>query len=353
LPARILSVATALPPHEVTQQQTSDYYGKVFALEPRLLEMMRLIVENARVRRRHLVFPLDYVIEPRPLSQVSQEYQQHAVALGEEAAARALAEAGLTPRDVDWLITTSCTGFMIPSMDAHLVNRMGFRQDVRRLPITELGCAAGAASFSLAENLIRSKPGSTALIIAVELASLTFQRGDTSLPHLVSCALFGDGAAAAVLSGRPAPGRPVLRRSTSHFFPHSLDAMGFDLRETGFHIILSKEVPQLIRSEILGLAEGFLAPDQLTPNLIQHYVLHPGGQKLLAFVEEQLGLAPEQTEPSWHALSEYGNLSSATVLFVLKRTLETRNPVPGDRGLMAAFGPGFTAEFSLLEWPEH
>lgn len=347
--ATICAIGTAVPSHQVTDQQTKDYYGKVFSLEPRHLEMMQLIVDNAKVSRRHLVYPLDYVIEPRPLSQVSQEYQQHAVELGQSAAGRALEGAGMTPKDIDWLITTSCTGFMIPSMDAHLVNQMGFRSDVRRLPITELGCAAGAASLSLAENLIRSKPGSTALIISVELASLTFQRTDTSPAHLISCALFGDGAAAAVVTGRGGEG-PRIRFSRSHFFPHSLDAMGFDLRETGFHIILSKEVPSLIRSQIGDLLGGFLCKAGAGRDEITQFALHPGGQKLLSFVEEALVLEPAQTESSWYVLREFGNLSSATVLFVLKRMLETRQPKAGEKGILAAFGPGFTAEFSLLEW---
>jgi alkylresorcinol/alkylpyrone synthase len=347
----IVSVGTALPQHTVTSTQTKEYYGRVFELDPRRLEMMRLIVDNAQVHQRHLVFPLDYVVEPRPLSQISREYSEHALALAESAAQQALQQAGLEPSAIDWLITTSCTGFMIPSLDAHLVNRMGFRSNVRRLPVTELGCAAGAASISLAEHLIRSRPGSTALIIAVELASLTFQRTDTSPAHLISCALFGDGAAACVVSGSPEAQGPRVMGSTSHFFPDSLDAMGFDLRETGFHIILSKDVPALVRSEIRRLANSFLTSHGLRLADLRHFALHPGGQKLLAYVQEELELADGKTEPSWYALAEFGNLSSATVFFVLKRLLETRNPQPGDRGLLAAFGPGFTAEFSLLEWP--
>lgn len=349
--AAIAGLGVALPTHVVTAQQTRDYYGRVFELDPRRLEMMRMIVDNARVRQRHLVYPLDYVVEPRPLSQVSSEYREQAIPLARQAAESALSAAGVRVDEIDWLITTSCTGFLIPSLDAHLVNMMGFRSDVRRLPITELGCAAGAASISLAQNLIRSKPGSKALIIAVELASLTFQRSDTSPAHLVSCALFGDGAAACVLSGDPDASGPRVVRSTSHFFPHTLDAMGFDLRETGFHIILSKDVPALIRGEIRELASKFLRQSGLGLEDLRHFALHPGGQKLLAFVEEQLEIGGGQTESSWHVLSEYGNLSSATVLFVLRRMLETREPQPGDRGLIAAFGPGFTAEFSLLEWP--
>jgi alkylresorcinol/alkylpyrone synthase len=347
----IVSIGTALPEHTVTAEQTRSYYGKVFELDPRRIEMMRLIVDNAQVNQRHLVFPLDYVVEPRPLSQISREYSEKALALAQQAASQALDAAGLQPQDIDWLITTSCTGFMIPSIDAHLCNLMPFRSDVRRLPITELGCAAGAASISLTEHLIRSRPGSKALIIAVELASLTFQRTDTSPAHLISCALFGDGAAACVVSGDPAAPGPRVLRSASHFFPHSLDAMGFDLRETGFHIILSKDVPALVRSEIGKLASAFLAPSGLTVADLQHFALHPGGQKLLSWVQEELQLTGGKTDPSWYALAEYGNLSSATVFFVLKRLLATRNPQPGDRGLLAAFGPGFTAEFSLLEWP--
>ena len=246
------------------------------------------------------------------------------------------------------IITVSCTGFMIPSLDAHLINLMGFRPDVRRMPLTELGCAAGAMALTRASEFVRAFPDKTVLIVSVELATLTFQRGDLSQANLISCVLFGDGAAAAVVTGRQAAGPRILDAET-YTFPQSLDAMGFDLRDTGFHIVLSKDVPQLIRDKIRGWstvpASRDLRHDQITA-----FILHPGGQKLLSYVEEQLGLCRCDTQFSWDVLTQYGNLSSATILFILHEWLTKRTMAPGEFGLAAAFGPGFSAELLLLQW---
>jgi alkylresorcinol/alkylpyrone synthase len=238
---------------------------------------------------------------------------------------------------------------MIPSLDAHLINLMGFRSDVRRMPLTELGCAAGAMALTRASEFVRAFPEKTVLIVSVELATLTFQRGDLSQANLISCVLFGDGAAAAVVTGRAATGPRILDADT-YTFPQSLDAMGFDLRDTGFHIVLSKDVPQMIREQIKGVVDRFLERSDLTRDAIAAYILHPGGQKLLSYVEEQLGLCRCDTQFSWDVLSQYGNLSSATILFILHEWLTKKTMKRGEYGLAAAFGPGFSAEVLLLQW---
>ena len=275
--------------------------------------------------------------------------QDTTATLGLKAAQRALEIADILPTDIDMIITVSCTGFMIPSLDAHLINLIGFRSDVRRLPITELGCAAGAMALTRAAEFIRAFPDKTVLIVSVELATLTFQRGDLSQANLISTVLFGDGAAAAVVTGRRMAG-PRIVDSRTYNFPNSLDAMGFDLRDSGFHIILSKDVPQMIRERIRGLVDSFLADHSLTLDKIAAFVLHPGGQKLLAFIEEQLGLCRCQTQLSWDVLAQYGNLSSATILFILHEWLTKKSMNAGDYGLATAFGPGFSAEMLLLQW---
>src|SRR5207237_6686147 len=197
--------------------------------EPRL-EAMMSIVDNAQVHKRHAIFPLDYTIEPRPLSQTNNEYIEHAVKLGREAAEKCLERAGLKSDQIDMIITVSCTGFMIPSLDAHLINLMGFRSDVRRLPVTELGCAAGGMALSFAGDYVRAHPGGTVLIVSVELPTLTFQRDDVSQANLISSVLFGDGAAAAIVTEQPREGLHIADSQT-YTFPDSLDAMGFDLRD--------------------------------------------------------------------------------------------------------------------------
>jgi alkylresorcinol/alkylpyrone synthase len=338
-----------VPPYTLAREQVKTYVERVFPLDPRRLEAIMTVIDHSQIRQRHSIFPIDYIIEPRPLSRISEEYREHAVRLGRHVACEALTRAEMKPQDIDLIITVSCTGVMIPSLDAYLANDLGFRSDVRRLPITELGCAAGAVAFSQARDFVCAYPDSSVLIIAVELPTLTFQRGDLSQANLISCILFGDGAAAAVVTGRPAGG-PQILGSDSYLFPDSLDAMGFELKDTGFHIVLSKEVPQLIRERIKGLISSFLARHGLGRNNITAFILHPGGQKLLAFIEEELGLSRSDTQFSWDVLGEYGNLSSASVLFVLREWLTRGRIEVGDYGLMAAFGPGFSSELVLLRW---
>jgi alkylresorcinol/alkylpyrone synthase len=347
--ASILSIGTAVPEVLASSADVKRYIRKAFDLDERRLAVMDSVIDNSRIQTRHMLFPLDYTIQPRPLACISTEYKTHAIRLGRQAVEEALQSAGCEPRDIDLFVTVSCTGVMIPSVDAYLMNEMGFRPDTRRLPVTELGCAAGAAALARASDYIRAYPDANVLVLAVELTSLTFQRHDTSPAHLISCALFGDGAAAAVLSGRDAPGLRIVG-TRSYLIPNSLDAMGFDLRDSGFHIVLSKNVPQMVRDEIGAATESLLARHGIRREDLRFCILHPGGQKLLAFVEEELGVSGTLTASSWKVLAEYGNLSSATVLFVAREFLAGPAPQSGDMGLLAAFGPGFSMEMALLEW---
>jgi alkylresorcinol/alkylpyrone synthase len=349
---RIVSTATAVPPHVVTREQVKFYLNRVFPLDGARLEAMLAVVDNSQVRKRHCIQPVEYIIQPRPLEQLSREYQEHSIRLGSQASRAALQGAGVHPQEIDLIITVSCTGVMIPSLDAHLINAMGFRSNVRRLPITELGCAAGAAGLTRAWDFLRANPGGKVLLVAVELCSLTFQRENFEQANLISSILFGDGAAATVVSNGASNGTvaPRILDSESYFFPDAIDAMGFDLKSTGFHIVLSKDVPQMIRERIGGLVRCFLARNGLERKDLSAFVLHPGGQKLLLFMQEELGLSPQDTKDSWSVLSEYGNLSSASVLFVLHELQRRRSISAGEFGLLAAFGPGFSAEMLLLQW---
>jgi alkylresorcinol/alkylpyrone synthase len=347
--ATIAATATALPPHLITRDDVKYYMGRVFDIPERRLDAMMSIVDNAAVHQRHAIFPIDYTIEPRPLSQTNNEYIEHAIKLGREAAEKCLSRARLCPEDIDLIITVSCTGFMIPSLDAHLIHLMGFRSDIRRMPFTELGCAAGAMALSRAADFLQANPGKNVLILAVELPSLTFQRKDISQANLISSILFGDGAAAVVVTGQPKPGPRILVTET-YTFPDSLGAMGFDLRDAGFHILLAKDVPEMIGAKIRGLVKGFLERHGKTQEEIKGWILHPGGARLLSNVEQQLGLCKCDTQPSWDILGNVGNLSSATILFILQEWLEKRPLKTGEHALAAAFGPGFSAEFLLLQW---
>src|SRR5205807_1381917 len=324
--------------------------GRVFDIPERRVEAMMSIVDNAQLHKRYSIFPIDYTIEPRALSKTNNEYIEHAVKLGREAAEKCLERAGLKPEEIDLIVTVSCTGFMIPSLDAHLIHLMGFRPNVRRMPFTELGCAAGAMALGRAADYLKAQPGRNVLIISVELPSLTFQRKDISQANLISSILFGDGAAAVIISRNETAVGPRILASETYTFPDSLGAMGFDLKDSGFHILLAKDVPEMIGAKIEGLVDGFLSRHGQTRDAIRGWILHPGGSRLLSNVEKELGLSKCDTQPSWDILGTVGNLSSATILFILQEWLEKRPLKKNDIALAAAFGPGFSAEFLLLQW---
>ena len=350
VPCFVAATATALPPHVITRDDVKYYMGRVFDIPERRLEAMMSIVDNARVHQRHVIFPIDYTVQPRSLEQTNQEYMEHAIQLGQSAAEQCLKRAGMRAEEIDLLITVSCTGFMIPSLDAHLINRMGFRSNVRRMPFTELGCAAGAMAIGRASDYLQAYPGGNVLIISVELPSLTFQRKDISQANLISSILFGDGAAAVVISSKQKGAYPRILTSETYTFPDSLGAMGFDLKDSGFHILLAKDVPEMIGAKIEGLVDGFLSRHGQSRETIRGWILHPGGSRLLGNIEIALGLTKCQTQPSWDILGNVGNLSSATILFILQEWLEKRPLKKDEIAMAAAFGPGFSAEFLLLQW---
>jgi alkylresorcinol/alkylpyrone synthase len=361
-PITIAGIATAVPPHILGRDEVAFYLKRLFTLSEGRTAMMLDVIEHTMIEQRRSVFPIEYLVEPRPLGQITLEFQEHAVALARTAAEECLRLSGLDPVEIDLLITVSCTGVLLPSVGAHLVNQMGFRPDVRRMPITELGCAAGAAALGRAWDYLRGVKEGNVLVIAVELPTLTFQRRDTSSANLISAMLFGDGAAAVALTRRASPeedsaeGTPGAARRLrivdvrSHIFPNSLDALGFDLKDTGFHIVLSKDMPQLVREQIGGLVDELIAGHGLQREDLTAYLLHPGGQKLLVYIEEELGLSRTQTQPSWDVLKKYGNQSSASVLFVLNEWFTKARMSPGDYGFLAAFGPGFSTDMALLQW---
>ncbi len=353
----IVRTATAVPAHSASQDEVKDRLRALLTLPPRKLEAAMELFDHAAVERRYSVEPLSTLGNPRGIGEVQRLYRENAIALGTRVARDALAAAGVEPRDIDLVVTTSCTGIMIPSLDAHLCNALGFRSDVRRLPITALGCSGGAAALARAHDFLVGFPEARVLVVAVELPSLSIQRADVSPAQLVSTAIFGDGAAAAVLEGG-AGGRGAARRAAAcgswrrwrTFFRTRPTRSGSISQDDGFHSVLSKDVPGLIKSEIGRLARTLAARRDLGREQLTCFVLHPGGRKILAFIEEELGLRREDTEPSWEILRDFGNQSSASVLFVLHEWLTKRQPPPGAHGLLAAFGPGLSTEMMLLEW---
>jgi alkylresorcinol/alkylpyrone synthase len=348
--ARIVSVSTAVPERFLTVDETVKHALDVFGATTRGREHIDQIIRRCEIDKRHFALSVDEIVKPRSLTETSALYREHAMRLAMRVVPDALAKAGMHPRDIDHIVTVSCTGILIPSLDALLMNALPFRADCRRTPITELGCAAGAVGLTRAAEHIRSRPGENVLVIAVELSSLTFQRQDGSLTNLVASVLFADGAAAAVISGRPGGKGPRIIDSRSHLFPDTEHIMGFELQDGGLHIRLDRELAPLLERELSPALEDLLAPHRMTSNDLSFYVLHPGGRRLLEVMEEQMGIDRGATKASWDVLREYGNMSSATVLFVLEETLRRPPPPPGAYGLLAAFGPGFSSEMLLLQW---
>ena len=342
--------ATTHPPYRYDQAEVIAALPLWLSAERRLLTLAQRVFENAAVRTRYGCRPLLDLSEPLSVTATSQLYGDYACRLGEEVVRESLARAKVAPAAVNLIITTSCTGFMIPSLDAYLANTLGFSAHVKRLPVTELGCAAGGVALARAFDYLKAFPHHTVLVVAVELPSLTFQFQDLSPANVVSSALFGDGAAAIVLSGESVPGRPRILATESTLFPQTTAVMGFDLRDSGFHIVLSAEIPELVCAEVPQLVARFLDAQGLTVSDISHFLLHPGGKRVLEGLVECLGITSEQATVSKTILRDYGNLSSASVLFILDRFLTTEQTQPGDLGLLLAFGPGFSAEALLLRW---
>lgn len=346
----IASTATAVPEHSATQDEVKARVRELLPLSKRRMDVALSMFDHAAVERRHSVYPIEELGKRRTLGQISELYRRHALELGTGVAKRALEKAGARADEIDLVVTVSCTGIMIPSLDAHLVDELSLRRDVRRMPLTELGCAGGAAALGRAHDFLRAFPRARALVVAVELPSLSLQKDDPSPENLVATALFGDGAAAVVLAGGDAdtPGLRVLD-TLAHVFPKSTGALGFDLRDDGFHAVLSKEVPAMLRADLLALVSALAARGGLTREALSFFVLHPGGRKILGAVEEALALTREDTRSSWDVLRDFGNQSSASVLFVLDRWLGARPAAPsGAHGLLAAFGPGLSVDMLLL-----
>jgi alkylresorcinol/alkylpyrone synthase len=350
---RIVATATAVPEHAATQAEVKERLRKILPLDARRMEVALSLFDHTAVERRRSVYPIGELGTRRTLGQISELYRRHALELGRDVAKRALDEGNVKADEIDLIVSVSCTGIMIPSLDAYLVDELGLRRDVRRLPLTELGCAGGAAALARAHDFLRGFPRARALVIAVELPSLSLQQDDPSPENLVATALFGDGAAAVLLEGGDAPPRPAglpILDTHAHVFPRSTGALGFDLRDDGFHAVLSKEVPAMLRAELRALVSALAARGGLTPQALSFFVVHPGGRKILGAVEEALGLTREDTQSSWDVLRDFGNQSSASVLFVLDRWLRecASSLAPGAHGLLAAFGPGLSVDMLLL-----
>jgi alkylresorcinol/alkylpyrone synthase len=348
---KIAGVARALPPYRFRQQEIFEALAQHWREKLNNPELLSRFHHRVGVETRYLVLPLEGYDSLARWGDANRVWLEKAEELGEQAIDLALARAGMERRRINALLTVSVTGIASPSLDAHLTNRMQLPADIRRTPIFGLGCVAGASGIAQAADYVRAYPDRVAVLLSVELCSLTWQRNDLSIANLIASGLFGDGAAAVIVAGDEvnADG-PEIVDTASSFYPDTEDAMGWDISEQGFRIVLSPEVPAIIRAKLPGDVDALLSRNGLTRGDVGSWVLHTGGPKVLDAMAGSLGLDREACAASWDSLREVGNLSSASVLLVLEEIMQNRRPPAGTWGVLAALGPGFCAQLVLLRW---
>jgi alkylresorcinol/alkylpyrone synthase len=355
VPMKILSVGTALPPHYYDQETLLAAFKEAWSKEHHNTARVAQLHRAVMVGGRHLALPMEAYTELNSFQDANDAFIEVGTDIGAAAIAQALQEAGLKATDIDAIFFTSVTGISAPSIDARLVNRMGLRPDIKRTPIFGLGCVAGAAGTARLYDYLRAWPDHVAVLLSVELCSLTLQRQDLSIANLIASGLFGDGSAAVLACGadHPAASRargPRVEATASRFYPDTEGVMGWRIGDTGFKIVLTADVPRMVDDHIREDVDGFLAGHGLTRADIGSWICHTGGPKVLTAFQDALELPEGALAPTWRSLQEVGNLSSASVLFVMRDIITEARPEPGTKALMLAMGPGFCSEMVLMEW---
>lgn len=345
----IASVATAVPQHVVDQSWASETAQTVYPQFARL----DALYTNTGIDTRYAVKPREWYLQPRSWEERTAVYQENALELLERVAKQSVDEAGLSLRDIDVIVTNTITGLSIPSLEARLMNKLPFKPTVERLPIFGLGCGGGVGGLSRATRMAQARPGANVLFLTIDICTLCLRVNDPSLAMFVSAALFGDGAAGVVLrshevgTGEEPKGRCRIGALGDYFWSETEHIMGWDIKNDGFGVVLSPELPTLMRERLGEALFPFLEREGLTLADFNGFLLHPGGSKVLETAEETLNLTREDLHYSWDVLRNYGNMSSATAIFILKEAF--KDNLQG-RYLLAAFGPGFSAYFVILEF---
>jgi alkylresorcinol/alkylpyrone synthase len=348
---RIAGVGSAFPQHYYTQEllvAALKNYWRERLPNPGILDRLD---ESMKVDGRYTARPLEFYENMQTWGEANNTWIEVGMEIGEKALCYALAGAGLEPSDLSAIFVTSVTGIAAPSLDARLANRMGFSPHIKRVPIFGLGCVAGAAGISRAADYVRAYPGQAAALLSIELCSLTLQRDDLSMAHIISAMLFGDGAAATVVVGSEMKSSgPEILATKSTLYPNTERVMGWDISEKGFHIVLSPEVPDTVVNHLGEDVDVFLGENGYRRSDVQSWIMHTGGPKVLEATATALGLTAKDLEASWHCLRKVGNISSTSVLLVLEDVYKHRRPAPGTLSILAAMGPGFCSELVLLRW---
>jgi alkylresorcinol/alkylpyrone synthase len=348
---RITSSATALPRHYYPQNVLLEAFRKYWGPKIERFDVLERLHIATQVDGRYLALPLE-AYPLRSWGEANNVWIETAVDLGQQAICKAVRQAGTNIGDIGAFFFVSITGVASPSVDARLMNRMGLSPRTKRIPIFGLGCVAGAAGIARAADYVRAFPKQAALLLSVELCSLTIQQDDLSVANLISSGLFGDGAAAVIVAGaeNESGEGPEIIATRSVFYPDTEYVMGWDISEKGFRIVLSRDVPDVVWRNLGRDADEFLSEHGLDRNDVGAWVLHTGGPKVLEATEMALALPEGALSASWECLRRTGNLSSASVLFVLEEIMNNRRPEPGTWGVLAAMGPGFCSELVLLKW---
>ena len=347
---KITSVATQLPPYTRSTEEIIPFL-KVWlsGQDKRYQRKVIKLFENAGVERRYSIMDAEEVFLKTSFEEKNDIYKRETIKLAEGALTKALNKASLNPTDIDFIITVSCTGIMIPSVDAYLINKLDMKQDIVRLPVTEMGCVAGISGMIYANNFLKANPNKRAVVIAIESPTSTFQIEDFSMVNIVSAAIFGDGCACTILSSYEEEEGPEIIDEAMYHFYDSEHMMGFELKNTGLQMVLDKEVPEKIATHFPKFVHPFLERNNLSIEDVDHLIFHPGGKKIVQTIEELFGSLGKNIDITKAVLKDYGNMSSATVLYVLERFIN-QGVKKGDIGLMLSFGPGFTAQRLLLKW---
>jgi alkylresorcinol/alkylpyrone synthase len=351
----LAAVNGVLPAHRYDQHELTALFAELCLGGEADLALVTRLHANAEVSTRHLALPLEQYPALRDFGASNDAYIEVAVELGAQAIAGALEQAGLQARDVDMVISTTVTGVAAPSIEARIAERIGLRPDVRRVPIFGLGCVAGAAGLGRLHDYLLGHPDHIGVLLSVELCSLTVQRDDRSMANLVASGLFGDGASAVIGVGGDRAERvgatgPKVLDSRSHLYPDTLRTMGWDIGSGGMKIVLDAEVPRLVHKYLGDDVRALLGDHGLACTDVTAWVSHPGGPKVIDAIQDALQLPAEALALTWQSLAAVGNLSSSSVLHVLRDTLEQRPPPPGTPGVLMAMGPGFCSEIVLLDW---
>jgi predicted naringenin-chalcone synthase len=347
---KIVQVCKELPKYSRTTAELIPFLDVWLQnQDERFIRKVKKIFEGAAVDKRYSIMDPIEVFTASSFEEKNDIYAREVTILGENVLKKALEKANWRGEELDYIITVSCTGIMIPSLDAYLINKLKLRQDIVRLPVTEMGCAAGISGIIYAQNFLKANPGKKAAVIAVESPSATFQLNDFSMPNIVSAAIFGDGAACVLLSSNESDEGPTIVDQEMYHFYDNEHMMGFKLTNAGLQMVLDIEVPNTIASHFPDIIHPFLAQNNLKIEDIDHLIFHPGGKKIVQTVEELFSDLGKNINATKEVLRLYGNMSSATVLYVLERIMDEK-PKKGEKGVMLSFGPGFSAQRVLLEF---